>query len=127
LIDRAIAFYASEESKETFSVMIFGGSVAAIFAGVGQGVREELKQDLKALPELQGKPVKVMCFAVAGYRQPQQLEFLAYLLVRGCRPTVVVNLDGLNEVRKPTTNVKRDVLPHVAIDRTLGTARDTQF
>jgi hypothetical protein len=49
--------------------------------------------------------------ATAGFKQPQQLAQLAYLLSRGCRPDVVINLDGLNEIRTGTRHAALGMQP----------------
>jgi hypothetical protein len=45
--------------------------------------------------------VVVESYAHGGYKQPQQLMTLAWLLARGAAPDVVINLDGFNEVTLP--------------------------
>jgi hypothetical protein len=41
--------------------------------------------------------VKVLNFAHAAFKQPQQLTRVAYLFAFGYRPDVVIELDGFNE------------------------------
>ena len=111
LIDRTVEAFTSGKYADTCTVMIMGGSVAANFAGLERGANEVVEEGLRALPAFHDRPVKILRFAVAGYRQPQQLELLAYLLSRGCRPTIVVNLDGLNEVRIGENNATHGIPP----------------
>lgn len=76
---------------------VFGGSVAFIFALAGQNrLIEELTRRLGGQ-----RDIVVDCFALGGYKQPQQLMTLAYLLTLGERFDVVINLDGFNEVGLP--------------------------
>jgi len=77
-----------------FHVGIFGGSMAEQLASVGG---EALIERLSIrLPER--RPVRVLNFAIGGYKQPQQLIALALAALQGIRLDVVVNLDGFNEV-----------------------------
>ena len=90
-------------------VGVFGGSVAMLFAFEG---REALARALAEVPAFRGRPIVVRCFALGGYKQPQQHMALAWLLLLGERLDVVVNLDGFNEVALPwADNVPRHVFP----------------
>lgn len=97
-------------ASETYDVFLLGGSVAAIFCGKKGGV-EALVAGLRALPQLAGRRVHLYRLAIPGYKQPQQLTLLAYLLARGARPELVVNLDGLNELRQSMNNQERGAPP----------------
>ena len=83
-------------------VGIFGGSVAQWFAL--QGARP-LIATLQASPGLRSRSILVLNFANGGYKQPQQLLFLNYLLAIGQRLDYVVNIDGFNEVAIAAVNV----------------------
>lgn len=90
-------------------VGVFGGSVAMLFAFEG---REALVRALAEVPAFRGRRIVVRCFALGGYKQPQQHMALAWLLLLGERLDVVVNLDGFNEVALPwADNVPRHVFP----------------
>jgi hypothetical protein len=69
--------------------------MAAYFAVDG---RDALVRALDANPALRGKRVRLHSFALGGFKQPQMLEGLAYLLALGQRFDVVVELDGFNDV-----------------------------
>lgn len=87
------------------NIAIFGGSFAEGVARFGEPVLRE------ALAE-QGIQSRVLTVAMGGYKQPQQLIALAYLLSHGAELDVVVNLDGFNEVALPgAENLTRDVNP----------------
>ncbi len=88
----------ADPSQPIFEVAIFGGSVAngVCFAG-----RPELLRQLGAAAALAGKHVRVRCFALGGYKQPQQLMALTEALSLGERFDVVLNIDGFNEVALP--------------------------
>ena len=78
---------------------VFGGSAAFLFAFAG---KERLIEELTRRWGNQ-RSIVVDSFALGGYKQPQQLMTLAYLLTLGERFDVVINLDGFNEVALPTT------------------------
>jgi hypothetical protein len=92
-----------------FTAAVFGGSMAMLMALEG---REALVGELEASSALRGRKVVVRCYALGGYKQPQQLLTLAYLLSLGEQPDVVINLDGLNELALPyAENRPRGVFP----------------
>jgi len=58
------------------------------------------------------KKVVVLNFAVGGYKQPQQLMALNYMLMGGAEFDIVINVDGFNEVALPLVeNVNYGVSP----------------
>lgn len=80
-------------SEQDFVVGVFGGSVAQWLAIEGQAhlieaVRHELGVE---------KHIRVLNFAVGGYKQPQQLIALSYFASLGQHFDVVINVDGFNE------------------------------
>lgn len=85
-----------EDSRDELRIGVFGGSVAFVFSLAG---REALVRELRrrgAVPP--GARIEVVSRALGGYKQPQQVLTLAYLLSLGEDLDVVVNLDGFNEV-----------------------------
>ncbi len=83
---------------------IFGGSFA-------QGIATHRNSLINTLAPLQ-KNVVVINTAMGGYKQPQQLLTLCYLLSLGAEFDVVVNLDGFNEVALPfAENIPKGVFP----------------
>jgi hypothetical protein len=80
---------------EELSVGVFGGSVAAYFSVDG---REAMTRVLHADPALRSKRVRVYSVALGGFKQPQMMAALAYLMAQGQYFDVVVELDGFNEV-----------------------------
>ncbi len=80
-----------EEGNKSIRVAVFGGSVAEGTCRDGGTV---LQSTLKA----HGITANILNMAIDGYKQPQQLIALAYLLSHDVRPDVVVNIDGYNEV-----------------------------
>lgn len=76
-------------------VAITGGSVAFFFGSEGQ---EELRRRLAALPDFADREIVFVRLALGGFKQPQQLAAIAYLLALGGEFDYVINLDGFNEV-----------------------------
>ena len=82
-------------SERAAVIGIFGGSVAFWFSGQGMPT---LLEELSKIPALRGKELVVVRTALGGFKQPQQLMTLSYLLALGAHFDVVINLDGFNEV-----------------------------
>ena len=83
-------------SERPLRVGVFGGSVAMVFSFQGRRVL------VPALAPLAGsRGVVLQSYAHGGYKQPQQLMTLAWLLARGEAPDLVINLDGFNEITLP--------------------------
>ncbi len=94
-------------------VAIVGGSVAWYFSMHG---RKRLVERLQQDPRYQGQQIDVVSLALSGYKQPQQLMTLAWLLSLGASFDVVVNIDGFNEVTlHPAENHPKQV--HVGYPR----------
>lgn len=88
---------------------ITGGSVARQIFLEGMDV---LVRRLKTDKSFQGKTVIPVCFALGGYKQPQQLMALNYLLSLGAEFDVVINLDGFNEaVSSANSNYPQKIFP----------------
>lgn len=96
------------EEKDAYVVVSQGGSVAAGFQGKGL---EILLKSLEDSGATGGREVRVFGLSVPGYKQPQQLTQLAYLLSQGCHPDLVLNLDGLNELRISSGNLGSGLEP----------------
>ena len=90
-------------------VGIFGGSVAFIFSFTS---RDQLAAALATLPGVEGRAIAIRSFALGRYKQPQQLEALAYLLALGENFDVVINIDGFNDIVIPSLqNIPQGVDP----------------
>jgi hypothetical protein len=93
-----------KRSPDKTIVAVFGGSVAN---WVYLSLRSLLTKSAPA-----GRQFVVLNFSGAGYKQPQQLMILNYLLALGAEFDVVVNLDGFNEVALPVAeNIPAGVNP----------------
>lgn len=79
-------------------VGICGGSVAQ---QVSFGGREELARRLKADPRYQGREIEFVSLAMAGFKQPQQVMAVNYVMALGGEFDVLVNIDGYNEIALP--------------------------
>lgn len=84
-----------KRSPEKLMVGIFGGSVAYY---LGARAESLLKRELAQIPRFKGKEVVLFNAALGGYKEPQQLFALTYLLTLGAEFDLVINLDGFNEV-----------------------------
>lgn len=82
---------------DTVVVGIFGGSVALAFADAS----EWLIAALHEYPEFADTRFHVLSLSLDGYKQPQQLMLLSYLLSLGVDLDIVINLDGYNEIALP--------------------------
>ena len=100
--------FRSGEEEDAYVVVSQGGSVAAGFQGKGLGILLKSLEDSGATG---GRNVRVFGLSVPGYKQPQQLTQLAYLLSQGCHPDLVLNLDGLNELRIGSGNLGSGLEP----------------
>jgi hypothetical protein len=90
-------------------VAILGGSVACHFAINGSA---RLEEELSRSPEFAGKEFVFLNLALGGYKQPQQLMTLAYLLALGAEFDLVLNIDGFNEVALyELENASRHIFP----------------
>ncbi|MEF3697387.1 hypothetical protein [Desulfolutivibrio sp.] len=90
----------AEVADGNYNVVVTGGSVAGNFYVMEF---QELKKRLQAMPALAGKKINMACIATAGYKQPQQLLSVAYLLSLGARIDLLINIDGFNEMVIPLT------------------------
>jgi hypothetical protein len=87
--------HRSRASPDDYEVLIVGGSVAGqIAASGGEDIVEVLQSDSR----LQGREVRLVTHARGGFKQPQQLNLVTYLLGSGWTPDAVINIDGFNEV-----------------------------
>lgn len=79
-------------------VGICGGSVAQQVSFEG---REPLARKLKEDPRYQGRDIEFVSLAMAGFKQPQQVMAVNYVMALGGEFDVLVNIDGYNEVALP--------------------------
>jgi hypothetical protein len=96
------------KSDNQFVIGIFGGSVAdQLFVR-----RQVLESTLKKIPALTQKQLVFANLAIGGFKQPQQLMALTYMLSLGGHFDLVINIDGFNEVTLPLSeNIPNHVFP----------------
>ena len=105
-------------------IAVVGGSVARQFAADGL---PHLIERLRELPPFRGKTLVPMNLAAGGYKEPQQLMVVAYLVALGERLDVLINLDGFNDVAlHPNEDAPAGVFPayprrwHQRVERALS-------
>ncbi len=86
---------------DQFVIGILGGSVGLWFCEVGA---PRLIESLQRHPFFRNKALISICLSHEGYKQPQQLLVLAYLLSIGQQFDLVINIDGFNEVALSSVN-----------------------
>jgi len=102
--------FVREADPNVMVIGIFGGSVAQQF--VDEAGPERLYAQLRDLPKFANRRAVVVSAALGGYKQPQQLLALSYLLSLGLHLDWVISLDGFNEVVLPLVeNAKQGVFP----------------
>lgn len=94
-VPQGVVDYPYRPAPDEIIVGIFGGSVGSGIAMTAQLSEVFAKQ---SPPQWHGKKVKVLNFALPGYRQPQQLFTFQYFAMLGQHFDAVINIDGFNEV-----------------------------
>jgi hypothetical protein len=89
--------------KGKLIVGILGGSLAEEFCEFGL---PEFEAQLKKFPRFADKRIVFVRLAIPGYKQPQQLFVVNYLLALGAEFDLLVNIDGFNEVALPVVENK---------------------
>lgn len=84
--------------RDRLIVAVLGGSVAWQMTAYSD---EALRTTLAERPEARGRTIEIVRLALSGYKQPQQLMTLNYMLALGAEFDVVVNIDGFNEIALP--------------------------
>lgn len=85
-------------SPDRLNVALLGGSVALhMYRNAGNVLRRTLSR----APAYSGKEIRLVTLALPGYKQPQQLMALTYMLYLGAQYDIVINLDGFNEIALP--------------------------
>ncbi|MEW6741754.1 MAG: hypothetical protein AB1486_03260 [Planctomycetota bacterium] len=103
-----LQYLQQEHPPSEFTVFFLGGSVSVLIYRLG---KETISSALLADSRFQGKTITFLCGGSGGYKQPQQVMLLAFLLGLGFDPDVVINIDGLNEVATGSDNSLHDMHP----------------
>jgi hypothetical protein len=103
------ASHIQQRTNGTLIVGIFGGSVAKAVSLISG---ETILARLKELISKSNFEIQIVSVAMGGYKQPQQLIALNYLLALGAEFDVVLNLDGFNEMALyPAENKYKCIAP----------------
>jgi len=89
-----------------FLLGIIGGSVAQQFSFRGA---DALIRRLKQSERFQGVTIDIVRLSFAGFKEPQQLMTLNYVLALGGQLDGLINIDGFNEVALPTCENQDDI------------------
>ncbi len=100
----------SPDSRHALTVLVLGGSVADIFDQEEYGIGP-LRRLLKSDPRLADREIHFLKFGRGGFKQPQQVNYLVFLLSLGFRIDVVIELDGFNEVALGNNNLHEGAHP----------------
>lgn len=82
-------------SPDKLIVGVVGGSVAWYVSAEGG---PSLLRELEASERFHGRRIELVRLAMHGYKQPQQLMLMTYLLTLGAEFDLLINIDGYNEV-----------------------------
>lgn len=88
----------TKKQVDTVIIALTGGSVAE---GIFQDNGDQLRSLLESSGIFPGKKIVLVNFSAAGYKQPQQLFALEYMLAQGAEYDLVINIDGFNDVSLP--------------------------
>ena len=91
-----------------YEILLVGGSVADVFGAYGA---DRLQERLEADPHLGGRRVYVYKYARGGYKHPQTLNAVQYMLSLGFEPECVLAIDGFNEVALSNENAVQESNP----------------
>ena len=85
--------FRNERDPNEYVIAILGGSVAEHF---GNYIRPQYFEPLRdVIPEIRDRRIRVVNFALGGYKQPQQFILASYLLENF---DMVINIEGFNEM-----------------------------
>jgi hypothetical protein len=84
-----------KRSADKLIVGVTGGSVAWQMSVAG---KDRLVQVLRQNPRFRDRDFQLIRLAMSGYKQPQQLLALNFMLALGAEFDVIVNIDGYNEM-----------------------------
>jgi hypothetical protein len=110
-IERGAELFAAGPPPGEHTIVVVGGSVAALFAIERTGGAPTLEAALEADPRYAGRDVRVLPYGRGAFKQPQQLFLVAWLFHLGLVPDLVINLDGFNEVAIAPQNLKYGAHP----------------
>jgi hypothetical protein len=90
-----VEHHIPKRSADRLVVGVVGGSVAWQMTVLGESAfRDALGEN----PAWREREIQIVRLAMSGYKQPQQLMTLNFLLALGAEFDVIVNIDGYNEI-----------------------------
>jgi len=95
--------YPYEKRDSDFVIAVLGGSVAEIFANIGEKYLEKYANI--------DKNIVLISLATGGYKQPQQLFHLQYALLAGFEFDAILNIDGFNDLALAVDNFDNGINP----------------
>jgi hypothetical protein len=101
-------YFAKGKMDERYDILVLGGSVSGMFCGSGT---DELIKTLSGDPRYRRRSFHVIGRGRGGYKEPQQLIALQYYLSLGWHPSMVIFVDGFNEVALGAENLRAGVHP----------------
>lgn len=96
-------------SYDRIVVGILGGSLACLLGETGT---DAIKNELRKIKFYNNKKFIFLNLGGGGYKEPQQLLTLNYLLALGGSYDIIINLDGFNDITLPVIeNIPHHVFP----------------
>ncbi|MEZ5147756.1 MAG: hypothetical protein R2759_11970 [Bacteroidales bacterium] len=90
-----------KKGDDVVNICITGGSVAKqLYQVAADRIRNNLEKD----QAFSGKKVNIISLALGGFKQPQQLLSVNYMMALGAEYDIVINLDGFNEIVLPLSD-----------------------
>lgn len=121
------AYFAGEEARTTFDVLVVGGALASRFVREDGGALADALARATTGAESAARAVRVLDLTGDRLKQPQPLHLVAYALQLGWLPDAVVLVDGGEDVALGLDNADHGVHPlrpwfHLwsAVDRSAG-------
>jgi hypothetical protein len=109
-IDDLLRYTHNDPDPNRLDVLIVGGSVSDMFGQEAYGAGP-LRALLAADPRVGKRPINFLQFGRGGFKQPQQLNNVIYLMNLGFKPKIIVNIDGFNEVALGNNNASKGTHP----------------
>jgi hypothetical protein len=98
---KEVEYFASEQGRNTFDILVLGGSVAAHLATDGD---DTIQSILGGDARFRGRRIHIHNQGRGGYKAPQTSILGSLLFEMGYRPDMVILIDGFNEVALGNAN-----------------------
>jgi hypothetical protein len=100
-----------ERTAEPYVILVVGGSVSQGFTDLEVGGMARFQELLERDPRFENRTIAVVGQGRSGFKQPQQLALVTWMLGLGLTPHAVINLDGFNEVAFGMSNASYEAHP----------------